>query len=263
LYKIEGFIDRAIQTVIRKNILEGEQEVDYWERHWEQHILYYNKQQTPKEIEENWWKYLYDEMVMYYEHVLDGLEDKHICELGSGSGYASLLMGSKGAHVTLVDFSPKACEYAEIIHDYLLLDRERVNVILEDAFSKELNIGTYDVVWNCGVIEHYEWNQAVELIRVMMRHVDIGGKVMVTVPNLLSPELLYKMVIEGKGSEIFFSHRMLKKMMEEAGLQQVEIHPINYWVPSFLPAMWANKMRKINLCKYIKSMAWLFNGIGT
>ena len=262
MYKLQRITNSIIQKVIRKNINPDENELEYWNRHWSSMIDNYKEKGIPSEIESLWWKNLYDEMIDYYLDVLEGLENKSICELGCGSGYASILMAKKNANITLVDFAPKSKEYAEYLYDYNNIERKKVNYILADAFSKNLDIGKYDVVWNCGVLEHYEWDKAVELIKIMMKHVKKGGHVMVTLPNLLSPELIYKMIIEGKGSEIYYTHKMLRDIMKEAGLQEVEVHPINYWVPSFLPHKWANNMRKRNYCKYIKSLAWLFNGIG-
>lgn len=259
------YIDRVIQKCVRKNINDNENEFEYWNRHWEKSISYYKAHHIPKEIESDWWKNLYDEMANCYVDIL-GTEVKNLnmCELGCGSGYLSLLMAQKGANVTLIDFSPKSKEYCDYIKDYLKLENSRVEFKIGDAFSEHLDLShKYDVVWNCGVLEHYDDGDAVALLKSMIKHTKSNGKVMVTLPNLLSPELIYQMIKVGKGSEIYYNFRKLKDIMEQAGLINVHVHPINYWVPSYLPASWANKSRKHNVCRYFKSLAWLFNGIGT
>ena len=262
LFKCEKAIDQCIQKIIRKNILEGENELDYWNRHWQEYIDLYKQTGIPEEIGNLWWKYLYDEMLDHYTNLLGTIENKKICELGCGSGYSSLMMAGKGARVTLVDFSTTSSVYAKYVCQYMNIEAADINFVSGDAFSQDLDIGKFDVVWNCGVIEHYQWDDAVELIRIMAKHASKGGKVMVTLPNLLSPQLIYLMLKTGKGTEIYFSHRMLKKIMQEAGLSNVKVQTINYWVPSYLPPSFANKMRKVKLLKPFNGLGWLFIGIG-
>lgn len=263
MYKVEDVLNKLIKKVIRENIQNEENEMQYWDRHWIKYIEHLKMNNIPFEIKSIWWKNLYDEMTNHYEKILNGFDNKEICELGCGSGYSSLLMAQKGAKVTLVDFSHNALNYSKELCSYMKIDIDKVNFIKEDGFRLNKKIGKFDVVWNCGVIEHYEHDAAVNLIEKIASHTKVGGKVMITLPNLLSPQLIYKMIQEGKGSEIFFSHRMLKRYMEESGLTDVEVRGINYWVPSLFPEYWAKKATRYDTCKYIKSLAWLFNGVGT
>lgn len=260
---VENAVNRVIQTLVRKNIHPNEEEASYWNRHWERQIEDFYKHGSPLETRNDWWRNLYDEMADHYELALGSVVGKTICELGAGSGYASLLLAKRGANVTLLDFSETSQQYAEKLIDYFSLPESRVQFVRGNLFQSPIQNNAYDIVWNCGVIEHYEWTQAVELVRQMKRHAKPGGRVMVTLPNLLSPELIYQMLRVGKGSEIYFSHRKLKRLMEEAGLSEVKVFPINYWVPSFLPHKWANTMRSRAIGTRWKSLGWLFTGIGT
>lgn len=263
MLRIEKQIHKNIERIIKRNFIEGENEMDYWNRHWKNMINHIEKNSIPFEIQDLWWKNLYDEMTLYYENEINGFKNKTICEIGAGSGYASLLMAKNGAQVTLIDFAPNSVEYAKRVMQYLSINPENVKFIQGDLFSKEkLTNEQFDIVWNCGVIEHYEWDEAIKLVKIMSSYTKPSGKVLITLPNLLSPFLIYKMFKEGKGSEIFFSHRMLKKLMEDSGLQQVKVSPINYWVPSFLPTSWANKMRNNKIGIKLKYLCWLFNGTG-
>ncbi|WP_024833292.1 class I SAM-dependent methyltransferase [Ruminiclostridium josui] len=262
MFTCERFIDKIIQRLYRNNSLEGENELDYWNRLWQKSIDYYKEKGVPEEIESLWWKYLYDEMLDHYIELLGTINNKSICELGSGSGYSSLMMATKGANVTLVDYAPLSSEYSKLICQYMNLDANKINFITDDAFSKDLNIGQFDVVWNCGVIEHYDWDEAVELIRIMAKHATKGGKVMVTLPNLIAPEFIYLTITVGKSSEKYYSYRMLKKIMQEAGLLNVQVKAINYWLPSNISGEFANKMRKYKFFKHFKGLCWLFTAIG-
>ncbi len=262
MYKLEKIVHKTIESIIPRNFLQGENEKGYWNRHWENKIDYYNKHGTPFEIRNKWWENLYDEMYSYYKKEVSGFKNKEICELGAGSGYTTLLMAKEGANVTLVDFAPKSVNYAKKIMNYLDIPQNRVSFIEGNIFSRDLTDKKFDVVWNCGVVEHYKWKKAKKLVKNMSFYTKEEGKVLITLPNLLSPFLIYKMLKEGKGSEIFFSHRLLKKLMIESGLINVSISPINYWVPSFLPHSWANSMRNSSIGKKIKFLPWLFNGTG-
>lgn len=263
MFALEKGADAFIHTVIRKNVRPQETEAGYWDRHWDRQREDFRQHGVPLETRDAWWKNLYDEMADHYEHALDGVAGKRICELGAGSGFASLLLAKRGATITLVDFSPNSHAYAKELASYYSVPRERVAFQLQDMLSAAVPTDRADVVWNCGVIEHYAWPDAVRMVRTMAAHAKPGGTVMVTLPNLLSPELIYRMCAEGKGTEIFFSHRMLRRLMEEAGLQNVRVAPINYWVPSFLPHAWANRMRRSSFGRRLAGLCWLFNGIGT
>ncbi len=260
MFAYEKTMNTIIQKISRNNSLGDENEQAYWDRHWRTHKEYIKKNNTPMEINDMWYKNLYDEMLHHYRGATQGFLNKTVCELGCGSGYPTLLMAKEGAKVTLVDFSPASLDYAKDICEYMSIDADSVRFIVEDAFSKDLDIGIYDIVWNCGVVEHYEDSDAVELVKVMSKHAKKGGKVMVTLPNLLSLELIYGMFKVGKGSEIYYTKRKLNRIMENAGLKNVTVKSINYWVPSFLPAAFANDMRKV---KFLSGLGWLFNGVGT
>lgn len=263
MFEMEKKANQIIQSLFRKNVMNEENELDYWERIWSNYIDDFEKRGILTDIEDMWWKYSYDEMHLQYKTVLNGFKDMTICELGCGTGYSSLLMCKEGANITLVDFSTNAKRYNDLILKYLKINEHNVNFIISDAYSKNLDIGKFDLVWNCGVLEHYNWYDALDLVKVMMKHVKSNGKVMITIPNQISPQIIYLNLSKGKGTEIYYSYRMLKKLMIDVGLVNVEVLPLNYWVPSFFPHFLYKNMRKIDLCKYFKNLSWLFTGIGT
>ena len=70
------------------------------------------------------------------------------------------------------------------------------------------------------------------------------------------------MLKDGKGSEKYLSHRKLKVLMKKAGLKNVQIKNLNYWLPSFLPYSWAIKTSKYKILNNLKCLTWLFSGVG-
>ncbi|MCP3774581.1 glycosyltransferase [Paenibacillus sp. MZ04-78.2] len=95
---------------------------------------------------------LVDEIINLYRAIgID--ESKSLLELGSGSGHLSGLFNSRGFKVSLLDFSEKALEKSKLFfqsHNFLgeFLKGDITN--LEDLG------GVYDVLWNSGVMEHFD-----------------------------------------------------------------------------------------------------------
>lgn len=261
--KIEIRIDKWINKVIKSNFNDWENESSYWDRHWNKMIDFFIENKKPFEIKDEWWKNLYDEMLNFYEKEVGWYEKKVICELWAWSGYLSLLMAQKWAKVYLVDFSQKSFDYTKLLIKYLDVDRKKVVHINWDFIKENLNIPKCDIVWNCWVLEHYKWDKALMIIQKMKKYTKIWWKVMITLPHLLSPVLIHWMIVEWKWSEIYYSHKRLKKIMIQEWLVEVKVKSINYWLPTFLPYFLPNFFRKINITKIFTKLWWLFNGTWT
>jgi 2-polyprenyl-3-methyl-5-hydroxy-6-metoxy-1,4-benzoquinol methylase len=168
-------------------------------------------------------------------------------ECGCG-GYESTLMAREGGAVTVLDYSEKAIEYSKIVSQRMgVLNKIKfINGDILDFCTNE----KYDPLWNCGVVEHY---QDKEIIRIIKKMVDIAKNksvIVITFPNLLSPQSIYWMLTIGKSSERYISRKKLKILMENVGLKHVKIKNFHYWLPSFLPAEWAVKISKKQVIKY-------------
>jgi len=181
-------------------------------------------------------------------------------ECGCGGGYESALMARDGAEVTVLDYSEKAIEYAKIVNQRMGI-LNKIKFVKSDIFDFCIN-EKHDLVWNCGLIEHYQDNEIVQMIKKMMDLAKNNGLIVITIPNLLSPQSIYWMLATGKSSEKYISHRKLKTLMKRSGLKYVEIKNFHYWLPACLPAEWAVKISKNKLLNNLKILCWLFSGIG-
>ncbi|MDA1236245.1 MAG: methyltransferase domain-containing protein, partial [Acidobacteria bacterium] len=85
-----------------------------------------------------------------------------VLEAGCGGGWQSLALARKGYDTTLMDFSEEALAYSKRI-----FDREGLpaTFIRQDVFN--LDEGSFDLVFNAGVIEHYTFNEQIRLLRGM------------------------------------------------------------------------------------------------
>ena len=104
---------------------------------------------------------------------------KTFCEVGCGSATTSALLRGR-RRVTLVDLSPKALSFAREHFDRLGLTAEYRQ---ENGLCMSFPDGTFDVVWNGGVIEHFLDDGKVQLIQEMWRVVRPGGTLLIKVPN--------------------------------------------------------------------------------
>ncbi|HEY0377465.1 MAG TPA: methyltransferase domain-containing protein [Pyrinomonadaceae bacterium] len=248
-----NFVDWILKHAIHRKFSEGVDERPLWEKHWKEQLCSFDRNHGPREQRELWSRDCDSEMTRAYAKLFHGLEGKSVLELGCGSGHISILMAAHAERVTLVDLSPSALEYARRIASYLGLEH-KITFVEGDMFS--IDIEPHDACFNCGVIEHFSNQQAIALLRQMGR---LAREVAaVTVPNLLSPELIYRMLRYGKGSERFMTPKFVTGLIREAGLEPLRWEPVNYWTPSPFGHSLAGMARDMNLIRLHWALSWLF-----
>lgn len=94
-----------------------------------------------------------------------------------------------------------------------------------DGFSLPFANETFDVVYSLGLIEHFSSAESSALISKHRRVCRPGGRVIISVPNLLNlPHTLTK-AVQGKRGRYYpersFSPRRLRALMEGAGLRLI------------------------------------------
>ena len=164
---------------------------------------------------------------------------RSFCEVGSGSGTTSASLARMGARITLIDISPKSLAFAR---RYFEGEKLLAQYVIQDGLRLGFREGSFDVVWNGGVIEHFTDEGKVALIQEMYRVTKPGGLLLIVVPNAHDfPFRLGKWIAELRGKWIFgyeddLSERRFRKLAARAGLMRVEFsahNPIVGWW--FLP----------------------------
>src|SRR2546425_10351110 len=164
---------------------------------------------------------------------------RSFCEVGSGSGTTSGALAAMGARITLVDLSPKSLAFARRHFEESGL---RADYVIQDGLRVGFRDGSFDVVWNGGVIEHFTDEGKVALIREMYRVTRPGGLLLIVVPNAIDvPFRIGKWIAQRRGKWIFgyeddLSERRFRRLAERAGVKDVTVrahNPIVGWW--FLP----------------------------
>lgn len=178
----------------------------------------------------------------YHEHLLRWIgppQGRTVCEVGCGSGTTSAILGGLGARVTLVDLSPRSLALAR--SHFVKLGRT-ADYCRQDGLRMGFRDGSFDVVWNGGVIEHFSDEGKIALIREMWRVTRPGGLLLITVPNALDiPFILGKKIAIWRGKWIFgfeddLSESRFRGLASAAGVASAEFdahNPIVGWW--FLP----------------------------
>lgn len=190
-----------------------------------------------------------------------------IMEMGSGPGLLSLHMAQAGAKVVLLDSSKTALDYSLMMYEKIKNERGagdwEASFVCHDIFGESFPSDEFDIIHNYGVIEHYNFSKAQEIIGIMKKNVKAGGYVIVAVPNYFCPNLIFTWAKYRKGTERFYSKDKLKKMMEKSGLRSVKIETSTFVYPDWIPQFIIQKTQRFeNFLGKNLNLGFLYIGVG-
>ncbi|MGH9358652.1 MAG: class I SAM-dependent methyltransferase [Terriglobia bacterium] len=180
--------------------------------------------------EEQWWKkirpsrlHLYRDFDYEAVQLLRrsaGHEPSRVLELGAGGSRVLPFLAAKFRHnVFGADFSPNGCK---LLRDNLALARVNGNVVCEDLFQSSFKAEQFDLVFSCGLIEHFAGVRA-----AIEQHIQLlrpGGRVVLIIPNLQG---LQGKVLKRLAPPLWARHRVfgpadLAKDLRALGLREVQ-----------------------------------------
>jgi 2-polyprenyl-3-methyl-5-hydroxy-6-metoxy-1,4-benzoquinol methylase len=112
--------------------------------------------------------------------VLGDVRGKTILDAGAGTGLNSLPLAARGARLTLLDVAQPALDIARAYFDEQQLSADYVK---GSIFAMPFPDETFDVVWNTGVIEHFEPPERRLAVREMLRVMKRDGTMLTINPN--------------------------------------------------------------------------------
>lgn len=98
-----------------------------------------------------------------------------VLEAGSGTGGLARELAARGAVVTVLDIIRSCVRHAAAVSG--------LRAVQADLFRAPFRDGSFDVVFNSGVMEHFEPAQLAAGVREMGRLLRPGGKLIVVVPS--------------------------------------------------------------------------------
>lgn len=195
------------------------------------------------------------------------LEERRILDLGS-TPIISCLLAMLGAKVTVIDIDEKEIDKAKTLARYFECEKN-VEIVCQNLFDVKYK-NEFDLVFNCGVIEHF--TDSVTVLNIMKRCAKNGGYVMCLVPTFFSLHtLLIRPIVRWKGRffwdalgdtpERSYTALRLKKEMELVGLKEVKVDKGNIvrnLLDDFVVNFIVNKFK----CRYfIKKTVYIFSNI--
>lgn len=209
-----------------------EGEIKYWDNFWAKRLDDYIKTGTIYEHDNLGKRWLYDRLIEKIELAAgNNLEGKSLAEFGGGGGYTVIrAVLTKNVNGVIIDASSKALEYAYEIAKKLNVEKQ-IEFIHSDIGDLKKTKSAYDVVFNSGVLEHYDIATNIEYLNIMSACTKPKGVIFTALPNLLSPVMLYRMISTGyKGSEKVYNQYSLRLVYEGAKLDNSKSGYVNSFI---------------------------------
>lgn len=153
-----------------------------------------------------------------------------VLEAGSGPAHDSLVFAEEGAEVTGLDISESALRVGQ--REYKKAGLE-LSVLTGDLAKIPAKDNSFDLVWNAGVLEHFEPGEDLAIVKEMARVTKPGGTVLIIVPNTYY--FWYQISVRRASGRQYhyersFSYFQLRRLMERADLVSLQasgdfVHP--------------------------------------
>ena len=174
-----------------------------------------------------------------FHEVLYGTIKRHcpppakILDVGSGPGWSDLYLSAMGYDVTGVDSEPALVDTARDLSSRLGV---RATFTTGDAFDLGLFHGQFDLVYSCGVLEHFDREVTVQLLREQSR---CGRYVLIQIPTK------YTALTGQITDERIYRVAELQGIVRDAGLRVVRtfgygditVTPQQIWLRRLLPRL--------------------------
>ena len=189
-----------------------------WEKYWKKKTLLTRAVDFMRE------HYFLNIPIIY----LGNYEGKTILEAGCGTSESLVRIAKKAKHVTAFDISPKALQLSKQNFEKHRIQKSKYSLALGNIQKMKFKDNTFDIVFNTGVVEHFDDDKinnkpVEEMVRVAKK----GGKVVILVPMIYTPYYIYYLISRIPGlhgifpwePHRFYTLRMMRKQLKPMGLK--------------------------------------------
>lgn len=162
--------------------------------------------------------------------------DKHVLEIGCGTGLFTELFARSGAHIVAVDISGDLLELARKKN----LPTDKVEFLQKRFEECDLD-GRFDAVIGSSILHHLDIQPALTRIKELLKP---GGIMSFGEPNMLNPMVMILNQISAirraagfSPDEMAFTRWGIKQHLEEAGFTGIKVIPRDWLYPSTPPAL--------------------------
>jgi ubiquinone/menaquinone biosynthesis C-methylase UbiE len=157
--------------------------------------------------------------------------DHQVLELGCGTGYFTRELAKLSIYITAIDLSPELIAEAR-----KEVTAGRVDFQIQNAYQLTFSNDLFDAVVGSSVLHHLD---IVKAVSEMYRVLKPGGHIAFTEPNMLNPQIalqknipwLKRKLGDSPDETAFFRWR-LKKLLQLAGFEQIQIIPFDFLHPA-------------------------------
>ncbi|HCP09046.1 MAG TPA: hypothetical protein DIT25_04605 [Candidatus Moranbacteria bacterium] len=161
--------------------------IEHENAHWSKVFKDELENNNYKKFSSFWWEDYYKELSNYINNLVRKNSLSTVLEAGSGSGKATILL-DPSLKKNFLDISPIALKFANFLA--IKFGVENPIFIKGNIFEMPIENNSFDLVWNIGVIEHYDLKDIELILREMIRVSSESGIVALGMPNFHSGPIL-------------------------------------------------------------------------
>lgn len=197
-----------------------EEENSEWEGFWTE-----EKPSFSKKLVNFARKFYFSKMIV---RQLGSHKGKTVLEAGSGSCESLIPLSRKAEKVVGLDNSKNAIKLGYKNFRNSKIKEEKYRLVLGDIFHMPFPDNSFDLVFNAGVIEHFD---SIKPIEEMIRVTKNNEKTIILVPAKYSPYTLVFKILKILGlrklypweDHKFYTKEMMKKELVNAGAQRIKV----------------------------------------
>lgn len=156
--------------------------------HWDSYYLSALENDNYSMKHKKWWDIADEELKQIVLSYLSLNGKYSVLESGCGSASSSYALKDIIKELHLLDISDGSLEYAKkTIPDEM---RSKTIFYKGSIFSQPFENDRFDLVWNCGVVEHYTPDLIADMAEEMTRVTKKGGYIIIGIPNTRSLEMI-------------------------------------------------------------------------
>lgn len=159
---------------------------------------------------------------------LGNLNGKTVLEAGCGTSESLVKIAKIAKKAVGIDISRKALDRSKVNFERSKIFKEKYSLVLGDIQKMKFKDNTFDIVFNTGVVEHFDDDKINNKpVEEMARVAKKGGKIVILVPSVYSPFYWYYSLTRIPLLESlypwephrFYSYKMLRNQLKPFNLK--------------------------------------------